>query len=320
MLFHLPKFPAEIRISHLNARVNEQRKRIAQTTASRLELLQLVQQLAKEAKIRKKNDQKIYVLDFKGDVQASAVDTIREEITLILATAKAGHDRVVVRLESPGGMVHGYGLAAAQLVRLRDAGFNVTICVDKVAASGGYMMACIANEIISAPFAVVGSIGVVAQVPNFNRLLKQHNVDFELYTAGEYKRTVTMFGENTPEGKAKFEEELQQTHSLFKHFVEKYRPQLDVAQVATGEHWYGEDARELNLVDKLQTSDEYLLSLLPKHDVYVINTRKRPTFGEKLGLQAAQMAETLIPTVMGKIADSLAKANNTLVQMRDPKF
>ncbi|MCH7291554.1 protease SohB [Acinetobacter sp. ANC 3926] len=320
MLFHLPKFPAEIRISHLNARVNEQRKRIAQTTASRLELLQLVQQLSKEAKIRKKNDQKIYVLDFKGDVQASAVDTIREEITLILATAKAGHDRVVVRLESPGGMVHGYGLAAAQLVRLRDAGFHVTICVDKVAASGGYMMACIASEIISAPFAVVGSIGVVAQVPNFNRLLKQHNVDFELYTAGEYKRTVTMFGENTPEGKAKFEEELQQTHSLFKHFVEKYRPQLDVAKVATGEHWYGEDARELNLVDKLQTSDEYLLSLLPKHDIYVINTRKRPTFGEKLGLQAAQMAESLIPAVLGKITDSLAKANSTLVQMRDPKF
>ena len=320
MLFHLPKFPAEIRISHLNARVNEQRKRIAQTTASRLELLQLVQQLAKEAKVRKKNDQKIYVLDFKGDVQASAVDTIREEITLILATAKAGHDRVVVRLESPGGMVHGYGLAAAQLDRLRDAGFNVTICVDKVAASGGYMMACIASEIISAPFAVVGSIGVVAQVPNFNRLLKQHNVDFELYTAGEYKRTVTMFGENTPEGKAKFEEELQQTHALFKHFVEKYRPQLDVAKVATGEHWYGEDARELNLVDKLQTSDEYLLNLLPKHDVYVINTRKRPTFGEKLGLQAAQMAESLIPTVIGKLADSLVKANSSLVQMRDPKF
>ncbi|KXZ73373.1 putative protease SohB [Acinetobacter venetianus] len=320
MLFHLPKFPAEIRISHLNARVNEQRKRIAQTTASRLELLQLVQQLAKEAKIRKKNDQKIYVLDFKGDVQASAVDTIREEITLILATAKPGHDRVVVRLESPGGMVHGYGLAAAQLVRLRDAGFNVTICVDKVAASGGYMMACIANEIISAPFAVVGSIGVVAQVPNFNRLLKQHNVDFELYTAGEYKRTVTMFGENTPEGKAKFEEELQQTHSLFKHFVEKYRPQLEVAKVATGEHWYGEDARELNLVDKLQTSDEYILSLLPKHDVYVINTRKRPTFGEKLGLQAAQMAENLIPAVLGKITDGLTKANSSLVQLRDPKL
>ncbi|HCH8073086.1 TPA: protease SohB [Acinetobacter baumannii] len=320
MLFHLPKLPAEIRVSHLNARVNEQRKKVAQTTASRLELLQLAQQLAKEAKIRRKNNQKIFVLDFKGDIQASAVENLREEITLILATAKAGRDRVVVRLESPGGMVHGYGLAAAQLVRLREAGFHLTICVDKVAASGGYMMACIANEIISAPFAVVGSIGVVAQVPNFNRLLKEHNVDFELYTAGQYKRTVTMFGENTPEGKAKFEEELQQTHVLFKHFVEKYRPQLNVDKVATGEHWYGQDALDLNLVDKLQTSDEYLLALLPQHDVYVINTRKKATLGEKLGLQAAQMADSLIPAVMNKVADTLAKANSTLVQMRDTKF
>lgn len=320
MLFHLPKLPAEIRVSHLNARVNEQRKKIAQTTASRLELLQLAQQLAKEAKIRRKNNQKIFFLDFKGDIQASADENLREEITLILATAKAGRDRVVVRLESPGGMVHGYGLAAAQLVRLRDAGFHLTICVDKVAASGGYMMACIANEIISAPFAVVGSIGVVAQVPNFNRLLKEHNVDFELYTAGQYKRTVTMFGENTPEGKAKFEEELQQTHVLFKHFVEKYRPQLNVDKVATGEHWYGQDALDLNLVDKLQTSDEYLLALLPQHDVYVINTRKKATLGEKLGLQAAQMADSLIPAVMNKVADTLAKANSTLVQMRDTKF
>lgn len=320
MLFHLPKLPAEIRVSHLNARVNEQRKKIAQTTASRLELLQLAQQLAKEAKIRRKNNQKIFVLDFKGDIQASAVENLREEITLILATAKAGRDRIVVRLESPGGMVHGYGLAAAQLVRLRDAGFHLTICVDKVAASGGYMMACIANEIITAPFAIVGSIGVVAQVPNFNRLLKEHNVDFELYTAGQYKRTVTMFGENTPEGKAKFEEELQQTHVLFKHFVEKYRPQLNVDKVATGEHWYGEDALDLNLVDKLQTSDEYLLALLPQHDVYVINTRKKATLGEKLGLQAAQMADSLIPTVIGKVMESLAKANTMLVQVRDPKL
>ncbi|MHA3890702.1 protease SohB [Acinetobacter sp. GXMZU3951] len=320
MLFQLPKLPAEIRVSHLNARVNEQRKKIAQTTASKLELLQLSQQLAKEARVRKKNNQKVYVLDFKGDTAASAVDNIREEITLILATAKAGRDRVVVRLESPGGMVHGYGLAAAQLVRLRDAGFHLTICVDKVAASGGYMMACIASEIISAPFAVVGSIGVVAQVPNFNRLLKEHHVDFELYTAGQFKRTVTMFGENTPEGKAKFEEELQQTHELFKHFVEKYRPQLNMEKVATGEHWYGRDALDLNLVDKLQTSDEYLLGLLPQHDVYVIQTRRKPTLGEKIGLQAAQIVDSIVPVVMNKVMESLSSANSNLVQMRDPKL
>ena len=320
MLFHLPKLPAEIRISHLNARINEQRKKIAQTTASKLELLQLSQQMAREARARKKNNLKIYVLDFKGDTAASAVEQLREEITLILATAKAGRDRVVVRLESPGGMVHGYGLAAAQLVRLRDAGFHLTICVDKVAASGGYMMACIGSEIVSAPFAILGSIGVVAQVPNFNRLLKEKNIDFEMYTAGQYKRTVTMFGENTEEGKAKFEEELQQTHVLFKHFVEKYRPQLNVEKVATGEHWYGQDALDLNLVDKLQTSDEYLLSLLPQHDIYVIQTRKKPTLGEKLGLQAAQMADSLIPAVMNKLVDSLSKANSSLLQIRDPKL
>ena len=320
MLFHTPKLPAEIRISHLNARINEQRKKIAQTTSSKLELLQLSQQLSKEARARKKTNQKIYVLDFKGDMAASAVESLREEITLILSTAKAGRDRIIVRLESPGGMVHGYGLAAAQLVRLREAGFHVTICVDKVAASGGYMMACIANEVISAPFAIVGSIGVVAQVPNFNRLLKENKIDFELYTAGQYKRTVTMFGENTEEGKAKFEEELQQTHALFKHFVEKYRPQLNVEKVATGEHWYGQDALDLNLVDRLQTSDEYLLGLLPQHDVYLIQTRKKPTLGEKLGLQAAQIADSFIPAVMNKVVDTLTKANSNLVQMRDPKL
>lgn len=320
MLFHTSKLPAEIRIHHLNARINEQRKKMAQSAGSKLEFFQLTQQLAKEARVRKKNNQKIYVLDFKGDTAASAVEQLREEITLILATAKSGRDRVVVRLESPGGMVHGYGLAAAQLVRLRDAGFHLTICVDKVAASGGYMMACIASEIVSAPFAVVGSIGVVAQVPNFNRLLKEKHIDFELYTAGQFKRTVTMFGENTAEGKAKFEEELQQTHELFKHFVEKYRPKLNVEKVATGEHWYGKDALDLNLVDQLKTSDEFLLSLLQQHDVYVIETRKKPTLGEKLGLQAAQIADSLVPAVMSKVMESLSKANASLVQLRDPKL
>lgn len=189
-----------------------------------------------------------------------------------------------------------------------------------MAASGGYMMACIASEIVSAPFAVVGSIGVVAQVPNFNRLLKEKHIDFELYTAGQFKRTVTMFGENTAEGKAKFEEELQQTHNLFKHFVEKYRPQLNVEKVATGEHWYGQDAIDLNLVDQLKTSDEYLLGLLPQHDVYLIQTRKKPTLGEKLGLQAAQMADGLVPVLMSKVMESLSKANSSLVQLRDPKL
>ena len=179
-------------------------------------------------------------------------------------------------------------------------------------------MACIASEIVAAPFAIVGSIGVVAQMPNFNRLLKENHIDFELYTAGEFKRTVTMFGENTEEGKEKFEEELHQTHNLFKHFVEKYRPKLNVEKIATGEHWYGQDAINLNLIDQLKTSDEYILGLLAQHDIYIIETRKKPTLGEKIGLQAIQAIDSLIPSVMTKVFESISKANQFNVQARDP--
>lgn len=317
MLFHIPKLPSEMRITHLNARLEEQQQKIAQVLFDRNEIKDMAKRLLRDRKQRKKDNHKIFVIDFKGDIQASAVEQLREEITVILSIAKAGRDKVVVRLESPGGMVHGYGLAAAQLARLRDAGFYLTVCVDKVAASGGYMMACIAQEVIAAPFAVVGSIGVVAQMPNFHKLLKEHNIDFDVYTAGEYKRTVTVFGENSEEGRAKFESELQQTHALFKHFVEKYRHQLDVAEVATGEHWYGEDAIKLKLVDKLETSDAYLLSLLPNHDVYVIHSRKKPTLGEKLGLQAAQLTAELAPALALALREGLMKLSTKVVMLKD---
>lgn len=311
MLFQLPKLPAEIYVTHLNERLNTQKKKIKQSTSEKkFSLLSLLKSSQSRSK---KSKEKIYVLDFKGDVQASAVVGFREEITLVIATAQPGKDRVVIRLESPGGVVHSYGLAAAQIVRLRDAGFHVTVCVDKVAASGGYMMACVANEIIASPFAILGSIGVVAQIPNFNRLLREKNVDFELYTAGTYKRTVTMFGENTAEGKEKFKQELQETHELFKYFVEKYRPQLNIEQVATGEHWYGETAATLNIVDQLQTSDTVILNLIAEHDVYLINTRSKPTLGEKLGIQAAQVVDELVPVLANKVLDAAFKASQSKI-------
>ncbi|MBF7686915.1 protease SohB [Acinetobacter rathckeae] len=309
MLFQLPKLPAEIHVTHLNERLETQKKKIKVVKPEqKFSVLGLIK--AKKS-AGKKSKERIFVLDFKGDVQASAVASFREEITLIIATATAGKDRVLIRLESPGGVVHGYGLAAAQIARLRDAGFHVTVCVDKVAASGGYMMACVANEVVASPFSIIGSIGVVAQIPNFNRLLKEKNVDFEQYTAGEYKRTVTMFGENTDEGKAKFKQELQETHELFKLFVEKYRPQLNVEHVATGEHWYGEQALALNLVDQLQTSDTVLLNLMSEHDVYLVSTRSKPTLGEKLGLQAVQVADELVPAVLNKLVDGLIKHHHS---------
>ena len=318
MLLHVPKQPSEIRIRHLNARLAQQQQQLAQTVFDKTEQRQLLKRLARENKQRQKDGKRVFVLDFRGDMQASAVDTLREEITLVLSMARAGRDAVVIRLESPGGLVHGYGLAAAQVARLREAGFHVTICVDKVAASGGYMMACIAQQIITAPFAVVGSIGVVAQMPNFHKLLQHLKVDFDVYTAGQYKRTVTMFGENSEDGKAKFEEELQQTHALFKHFVEKYRPQLNVEQVATGEHWYGEDAVKLKLVDQLQTSDAYLLSLLPTHDVYVLQSRQKPTVAEKLGLAASIALKEVLPVIEGRLQQGFAQLASKIPAFRDP--
>ena len=212
---------------------------------------------------------RVYVLDFDGDIQASAVDQLREEVTAILAIATPA-DEVVVRLESPGGMVHSYGLAASQLSRFVSKSIPLTIAVDKVAASGGYMMACIGNHIIAAPFALQGSIGVVAQIPNFHRLLKSKDIDVEVLTAGEHKRTLTMFGENTEKGRQKFIEELEDVHALFKNFIAEHRPKVNIAEVATGEAWYGKRALEHQLVDELKTSDEYIVDKCQDCDVFQV--------------------------------------------------
>jgi len=233
---------------------------------------------------------RLYVLGFEGDLKASAADNLREEISAVLPQIREG-DEVLVKVESPGGLVHGYGLAASQLQRIRDAGVPLTIAVDKVAASGGYMMACVANRIISAPFAVLGSIGVLAQLPNFNRLLKKHDIDFELYTAGEYKRTLTIFGENTEKGREKFIEELEQTHVLFKDFVAANRPGLDMDKIATGEVWYGQQAVERGLVDALQTSDAFLQERLGDWDVFDVRFVHKKNWQEKLGLAAENAME-----------------------------
>jgi serine protease SohB len=225
---------------------------------------------------------RVYVLHFHGDLQASAVDSLREEISAVLQVARAGRDEVLLRLDSEGGMVHGYGLAASQLARLRAAGIALTVAVDKVAASGGYLMACVAERVLAAPFAIVGSIGVVAQLPNFHRLLQRLDVDYELHTAGDYKRTLTLFGENTEAGREKFRVELEETHTLFKRFVSEYRPQLDIERVATGEHWFGTQALELKLVDRLQTSDDYLLERLKDAELFGLSFRRRQRLVQRL--------------------------------------
>jgi len=231
-------------------------------------------------------EKKLFVIDFTGSMDAHEVDALREEVTAVLAVAQP-EDAVLLRLESGGGVVHGYGLGASQLERLRQQHIPLTVAVDKVAASGGYMMACIADKIIAAPFAIIGSIGVIAQLPNFNKLLKKNHIDFEQFTAGEFKRTVTVFGENTDKGRQKFQQELEDTHVLFKQFVQRHRQQMDIDEVATGEHWFGYQALELKLVDALSTSDDYLLSQLKERQVFKVHYRIRKTLAEKAGLAAA---------------------------------
>lgn len=242
-----------------------------------------------------KRKPRLFVLNFLGDLEASSVHCLREEITAVLTIAEAdAGDEVLLRLESPGGLVHSYGHAASQLQRLRDARLKLTIAVDEVAASGGYMMACVADQIIAAPFAVIGSIGVIAELPNFNRLMKRFDVDYELHTAGQFKRTLTVFGENTDEGREKFQQELEDTHLLFKQFVRNNRPQLDIEKVATGEHWYGMQAKDLGLVDALQTSDAYLQQSYDSHDVYELNYEFRRTLADRLAISIRTQTDRLL--------------------------
>ena len=225
---------------------------------------------------------RIYVLDFDGDVAAEEVSSLREEITTVLSIAEPC-DEIILKLESPGGMVHAYGLAASQLQRIKDAKIPLTICVDKVAASGGYMMACLADKLVAAPFAIIGSIGVVVQLPNFHKILKKNEVDYEVISAGEYKRTLSTFGEITDKGRAKVQEDVENIHEIFKQWVKSHRPIVDVSRVATGETWVGMQAKERYLVDELNTSDDVLVRACKDADVFEVNYKFKQTLQDKLG-------------------------------------
>lgn len=315
MLNQPSKNPTELKIIHLNKNQQKSREQLLEAMNDKHGLKQLKKILAKTAKqalkdnLRGKNHhkKKVFVLDFYGNVKAQAVTQFREEVSAVISVAKKG-DEVVVRLESGGGLVNAYGLAASQLIRLKEAELHLTICVDKVAASGGYMMACVADKILSGPFAVTGSIGVIAQMPNFNKWLKNHEIDYEMFMAGDYKRTITVFGENNEEDRKKFQEEIEQTHKLFKHFIETYRPTLDLEKVATGEHWYGEDSIKLGLIDEIKTSDSYLLELMKDHDIYALHTRKKPTLAEKIGLTQASVS--FANMAIDRLPDIIQKTEN----------
>jgi serine protease SohB len=276
-----------LKVTNLNEKYAELKESILQSLMDKKEYKLHLKTQAKESKKNKKSPNsnqprpKLFVLDFEGDIRASEVETMRDEVTALLAVAEP-QDEVLMKLDNSGGMVHEHGLAASQLARIKDANLKFTVSVDKVAASGGYLMACVADKIVAAPFAIIGSIGVLAQLPNFHRLLDKVGVDWEQHTAGEYKRTVTMFGENSEKEREKLRVELQETHELFRNFVTDNRPKLDIEKVSTGEHWYGKQALELNLVDELITSDEFLIKSLEEFDIYEISIEIKQGLQDKL--------------------------------------
>ena len=299
----------EIEILPLNIDFEKTKNKLRIATVEESEKKIERKKIKKESKnknaLNLKSKRRVYVVNFEGNIAASAVDNLREEITAILSVANK-KDEIVVRLESSGGMVHSYGLASSQLDRIKKAKLKLTICVDKVAASGGYMMACVGDKIIAAPFAIVGSIGVVAQMPNFNKLLKKHDIDFELLTAGEHKRTLTLFGKNTDKGREKFIEELNETHELFKEYVSKRRPNVDINKIASGEIWFGSRAKELSLVDEISTSDEYICSCFNSAKVFEIKFVRN----QKLLQRVGSSVEASITRIAEKLWSRFTNPNN----------
>lgn len=291
------KLGGKISIRNLNEKYSETIENLSQEILSKKELKKFLKQRKQEEKNKKEAEEKtprsnIFVLRFNGDIKASAVTSLREEITAVIGIAKP-QDEVVVCVESAGGMVHTYGLAASQLQRIRNKQIPLTVIVDKVAASGGYLMSCVANKILAAPFAIIGSIGVIVQLPNFHRLLKEKQIDFEQLTAGNFKRTLTMFGHNTEEGRAKLQEEIEEIHNDFKHVIQQHRQQIDIEKVATGEHWLGMQALDLKLVDDLTTSDDYLLTKSKDCNLYEITYHLKKSLGNKIVSGAASLKQHL---------------------------
>ncbi|NOY72595.1 MAG: protease SohB [Gammaproteobacteria bacterium] len=282
----------QLEVTKINERYDTYTEMLNAHVLNKDELKQYAKEQKKKLKFEKKQANKnhqrgrMFVLDFDGDIKASATPNLAEEITAILTIAKP-NDEILLRLYSAGGLVHAYGLAASQLQRIKKHNIPLTIAVDKVAASGGYMMACVADRIIAAPFSIIGSIGVVAQIPNFHRVLKKHDIDLELITAGQYKRTLTLFGENTDEARKKFAEEINETHQLFQNFISENRSQVNIENVSTGEHWHGVQAIDLNLVDELMTSDDYLLAASKEKDIYEIKYCTKKSLSEKLSFLAS---------------------------------
>jgi len=188
---------------------------------------------------------------------------------------------VVLRINSPGGVVGPTQELHAAVLRLREAGKPVVASLGAVAASGGYYVAVAADKIYANPGTLTGSIGVIFQLPNLDGLMKKVGIDYVVVKAGRYKDIGNISRTMTPEERQVLQSLLDDVHAQFISAVATGR-KLDRAQVvgfADGRIVSGSQAKDLRMVDALGGLEEAVdgaatLAGLPKSP-NVVGPRRR---------------------------------------------
>lgn len=253
---------------------------------------------------------KVAVLKFKGDIRASARFAFAKLVDEVVLNAREFKEVVVV-VESPGGGVSEYGMLFAELERMRkcEENFQLTVVVDTVAASGGYLMSLPAHKILAAPFAMVGSIGVVSFIPNIRELLEANKIKPRTFTAGDFKRTVTLTDEGDEKSAEQYKQQLALIHEQFKQALKKYRPQVELEKVATGEAWLASTTveKELQLVDGLNTSHALLLEMNQSFDLVEYSSKaERKTFLKRI-LGCDDENQSIVDQIVTKFVDEVSQ-------------
>lgn len=230
------------------------------------------------------------LLSFNGDINATEVIEFGRAVSMIVQM-KDLVSEVYIIINSGGGVVNGYGLLASEIERLHYSEIETYALIDQVAASGGYMAACVANHVVAAPFAYIGSIGVVSEMPNFNQILSDNGINIEQHTAGKSKRTVTPLGKITDEDRNEFKKKLERIHRSFINHVSHYRNINDADEnknsiIFSGDYWIAEETveLELGLVDEISTSQEFLLDKMKEYNIIEITFQENKTKKSKLSL------------------------------------
>jgi signal peptide peptidase SppA len=234
----------------------------------------------------------------RGAINLAAVETA--------LTRAFDHDRlkaVALLINSPGGAPTQSGLVAERIRQLADKkGVPVLAFAEDVAASGGYWLACAADEIYAHRTSMVGSIGVISGGFGFTGLLDRFGVERRLHTAGENKARLDPFSPEKPEDVEWLKKMHSQLHELFVDWVKERRgDRLSSTEgLFTGDIWLGSKALELGLIDGLGSLREVIAERYPDAEIFIAEAKK-PLLA-RLGLGAPAAASAMLDAVTHKAA------------------